>query len=693
MNEQPSKNKNRLACESSPYLLQHQTNPVDWYPWGEEALKKSKAEDKPIFLSVGYSACHWCHVMEHESFEDPAIAQFLNENFVSIKVDREERPDIDQIYMNAVMAMRGGGGGWPLSVFLTPDQQAFFGGTYWPPQPRMGMPGFGMVLQRVVDAFANQRKNVTDQAGKITEWLNQNPDLDVSAKPELILLEAAIQAMKTNFDYDNGGFGGAPKFPHATDLRFMTAMSNVWDDKRPPKRSGILELVRISCKKMAYGGIFDHLAGGFARYSVDEKWLVPHFEKMLYDNSQLVDVYLDMSLATGDIFFQRIAEKTLEYTLGYLTDDQGAFYSTEDADSEGVEGKFYVWSKQEIVDTLGDQIGERFCRLYNVTPSGNFEGHNILNMTKSYQEFADAEGIDKQQLRGEMKDSREKLLAIRDQRIRPGLDDKVVVSWNGLMIHAMARAGVVTGNYKYGEAASKAADFIWNHVRSDDGRLLHTWRHGKAKLGAYLDDYAFYIDGLLEVYQFDFDGKWIDRAAELTEQMVSHFADTDGSGFFFTADDHEKLIARSKSFQDSSIPSGNGMATQVLLRLGRLLGRTEWLEIAEKTICTATGLMQKSPLACGQMLIATQNYLDDSKQYVLVGGSLVDLNEPLEIIRKTWRPNSMIVCCSAAHETGEALSGIVKDKIAVDGQPTLYICNAEGCLAPVVGIDSMAKAL
>ena len=569
---------NRLAQESSPYLLQHANNPVDWYPWCEEALARARTEDKPIFLSIGYSACHWCHVMEHESFEDERIAGILNENFINIKVDREERPDLDQIYMNAMMALRGGGGGWPLSVFLTPSQEVFFGGTYWPPSSRMGMPGFDHVLHSVLDAFVSRRDQVTEQSQKITAWLNTAEVQETDLSPTREWLITAANTIAQHFDHENGGIGGAPKFPHAMDLRLLTLLARTWADDQPLDKEALLSMVGLTCRKMALGGIFDHLGGGFARYSVDEKWLVPHFEKMLYDNALLTDVYLEMFLATRDEFYRDVVSQTLNYLQVQLTDDSGAFYSTEDADSEGEEGKFYVWSKDEITTALGHEAGKRFCEFYHVTESGNFEGQNILNRTMSFQQFADRSGMEEAELRQQMQSAREKLLSIRNRRVRPGLDDKVLVSWNGLAIHAMARAGTILNEPKYGIAAANAANFILDNIRDENGRLFHTWRHGKAKLPAYLDDYAYFVASLIELYLYDFDENWIQHAITLTNQMIEHFAAPDGQGFYFTADDSEQLIARTKAFQDSSVPSGNSMAAYALLRMGRLIGDTGYID-------------------------------------------------------------------------------------------------------------------
>ena len=687
-----SRPSNRLALESSPYLLQHQHNPVDWYPWGEEALKKAKDEDKPIFLSIGYSACHWCHVMEHESFEDIGIASVLNANFVNIKVDREERPDLDQIYMNAMMALKGGGGGWPLSVFLTPDQEVFFGGTYWPPKSRMGMPGFDHVLHSVLDAFSSKRDQVNEQSRKITAWLNEK-EARSTEEPSRELLVSAAKSLAKHFDYIHGGFGEAPKFPHAMDLRLLVLMSRTCTEYAEPGREAMLEMVRLNCKKMAYGGIFDHLGGGFARYSVDEKWLVPHFEKMLYDNALLADVYLEMFEATNDVFYKMIATKTLDYLLEYLTDkNHGGFYCTEDADSEGEEGKFYVWSKQEVLGLLGEENGALFCELYNVTDSGNFEGSNILNMTRSYQEFADAKGIEKSELRSRMKTSRASLLSARDQRIRPGLDDKILTSWNGLAIRAMAKAGVLI-NAKYGQAAAKAARFLLDELRDDRGRLLHTWRHGKAKLGAYLDDYAYLINALVELYQFDHDEIWIERAVELAEQMVQYFSDKNGSAFYFTASDHESLIARTKSFQDSSVPSGNSMAATALLRLGRITGRLEWSELAFETMKAAMPLMKRSPLASGQMLIAVQQWLDPAQQLVLVAPKDEQIEGVVEAFQQRWDPSSFLLVRTPSKYASAALEKMFLGKPVREDAATLYVCEGMACSPPVIGRESILNWL
>ncbi len=628
--------------------------------------------------------------MEHESFEDEAIARVLNENFVCIKVDREERPDLDQIYMNAVMMLRQGQGGWPLSVFLTPDQEAFFGGTYWPPRSRMGMPGFDQVLHGVLDAYQSRRDAVIEQSKQITQWLNQPEATQQGGEnePSRQLLISAAQTLEKNFDSQYGGFGTAPKFPHTMDLALLVRLATCWPEHLAPGKQPMLEMVGLTLRKMAYGGIFDHLAGGFARYSVDQHWLVPHFEKMLYDNALLVNVYLDMFQVTKDSFYSMVVRKTLDYLLNYMTDGLGGFYSTEDADSEGVEGKFYVWSMDEIINVLGKETGDRFCKMYGVSQYGNFEGYNILNMSKSYQQFADLYGIDKEALRNEMREARRKLLEVRDRRVRPGKDDKILVSWNALAISAFARAAVILSEPRYGRAATGAANFIFEHMRRPDGRLLHTWRQGTAKLDAYLDDYSFLIVGLLDLYQVELDEAWIDRAIELSKVMLNHFGDSNGKAFFYTADDHEPLIARTKSFQDSSIPSGNAMAALALLRLGRLAGKPEWIDKAQTTIAEAMPLLTRSPLASGQMLIALDAMLSQSYELVLVGEDgneiAVLLGQLRNLVPAPWE----LICRTGdSRYRSNVLDGLLAGKDCLGGHATLYVCSGFQCQPPVSGLE------
>ncbi|MEX2175514.1 MAG: thioredoxin domain-containing protein [Pirellulaceae bacterium] len=707
---------NRLAHESSPYLLQHQNNPVDWYPWGPEALGRAKAENKPIFLSIGYSACHWCHVMEHESFENEAIANLLNEHFVTVKVDREERPDLDQVYMNAVQLMTGRGG-WPMSVFLTPELQPFFGGTYWPPTARMGMPGFDQVLAAVADAWQNRREMAVEQARQLTEHL-QGEDIggqrsevggrEINPKTAMELLNNSQRQLALAFDFTHGGFGSAPKFPHSMDLQLLLRL---W--KRQP-RDVALHMVTLTLDKMARGGIYDHLGGGFARYSVDERWLVPHFEKMLYDNALLTGAYLDALQAvqspdqwSGGVadhpdqwpgLYARIAAETCDYILRYMTDKEGGFHSTEDADSEGEEGKFYVWTPAEIRQVLGNELAELFCYVYDVTEQGNFEhGQSILNLPKTIEQCAAIKGLDARVLADDLAEMRAALLIHRDRRVRPHKDDKVLTSWNGLMIEALARAGTLVRFPDALAAAETAARFVLKNLSRPDGRLWHTWRHGQAKLDAYLDDYAYFINALVTLYEATFDEHWIDEAVRLADVMREHFEDRAGGGFFFTADDHEQLIARNKDFHDASVPSGNGMAATALIRLGKLTGRTDYLESARGALLAAVPVMERSPTAAGQLLIALDLWLGPLLELVLIGGPDQAENESLQAaLQRAYLPNRVLAYryAPAGTPTGsETLQPLFEGRTPLDGQPTLYVCQNFACQTPVVGRTAILAAV
>lgn len=687
MTNQPT-HTNRLAEETSPYLLQHANNPVDWYPWGEEAIELSRSEDKPIFLSIGYSACHWCHVMEHESFENPEIAALLNRDFVCIKVDREERPDLDSIYMTSVQMLTGRGG-WPMSVFLTPQLQPFFGGTYWPPTAGRGMPGFDQVLAAVMDAWTNRRDEAIAAAGKLTERIQQVGALqreDEFALANANLLVDSTEKLKQAFDFTNGGFGSAPKFPHGMNLQHLI---RVW---HRTQQDGVLEMVRLNLDKMAAGGIYDHLAGGFARYSVDARWLVPHFEKMLYDNATLTNAYLDGYLAAGDESYATVARDTLDYVLNYLTDEQGGFHSTEDADSEGVEGKFYVWSPDEIKSILGDELGDKFCLVYDVTNGGNFEGESILNLPKSMEKCAAENGWEATELAAELKEARKRLLEVRDKRIRPGKDDKILVNWNGLMIDAMARGGCILHEPRFVEAAGRAADFILTKMRDEDGRLLHCYREGRARFQAYLDDYACLANGLVSLYEATFEERWIDQAVALVETIRAKFVDPQRSGFFYTADDHEELIARQKDFHDSSVPSGNGMTATVLTRLGKLCGRGDYLGDARGILDVAAELMEKSPSAAGQLLIALDMQSGPFPEIAILGD--VSEKETAASIEAFWGkyiPNRVIACRSDPDgvDGSEHLNPIFLGRVPLYGSPSVFVCRKFACDSPVSGKEAV----
>jgi len=672
---------NRLAGQTSPYLLEHAENPVDWYPWGPEAWGAAQALDRPIFLSIGYSACHWCHVMARESFEDPEIAGLINEGFVAIKVDREEHPELDQLYMEAVQ-MLVGQGGWPLSVFLTPGLEPFFGGTYWPPRARGGMPGFGQVLGAVAGAWRARRGEVVDRARTLTERLRQSAasvgsgDVDRGGKT---LLEGAASSLARAFDRQYGGFGPAPKFPHPAGLCLLIRR---W---HRTGEASCLEMAELTLRKMAAGGIRDHLGGGFHRYSTDARWLVPHFEKMLYDNALLAGSYLEAYQATGQEEYAEVVRQTLDYLLSDMTHPAGGFCSSEDADSEGHEGRFYRWTLDEVRDVLGREAAEVFGYVYDVTGPGNFEhGQNILHR-------------DLDLLRAELAGARQQLLAARSKRVRPRRDDKVLVGWNGLAIEAMARAGAVLGEPRYADAAARAARFLLDNLRGHDGRLLHCWRAGRASVYALLDDYAALAAGLLALHQTRFEECWIDEAVRLADEILARFADPVDGGFYLAAADHPALLVRQKDVLDRSTPSGGGLAAAVLLRLGRLCARDDFLGAAERALRAAVPWMEQYPLASGQMLLALDAYLHPAPEVVLLGSEdRASTAEVLGRVHRRYLPNQLVAFRDLTRPNGycsPALAGLFRDKAPVGAGPTLYVCDHFACQAPVSGTQAALAAL
>ena len=680
---------NRLAGETSPYLLQHAANPVDWYPWGEEALEKARSENKPIFLSIGYSACHWCHVMEHESFENPQIAALMNEHFVNIKVDREERPDLDQIYMSAVMAMTGHGG-WPMSVFLTPERKPFFGGTYFPPTDSRGMAGFPRVLASVQKAWEERREEITESAAEMTEQLRAFGTVTGGSGPlDFKLLDQAARTLMRNFDPLHGGFGRAPKFPHPMDLRVLLRHHLRTKDDQA------LHVVRHTLDKMARGGIYDHLGGGFARYSTDERWLAPHFEKMLYDNALLSSVYLEALQVTGDHGFRRVAHETMDYVLGRMTGEHGAFHSTEDADSEGVEGKYYVWSLSEVTDLLGAERAKTFCYVYDVTQQGNWEDHNILNLPRTLEQAAKLLGRDLGGLEAELASGRALLLAAREKRVPPAMDTKVLVSWNGLMIAALAEGGRILADERYLEAAGRAAGFILDRMRRDDGRLLHTFKDGQAKLDAYLDDYAALVDGLTRLYEATGTPRWIDAALQLATIMIDEFGDAEQGGFFFTGRRHETLIARQKDIHDNATPSGNALAATALVRLGALTGRADLTSAGKSALQAIQVVLEREPAACGQSLIALDFLLGKVTEFAVIAGSEpAEQRAVLETIASAFRPHKVVA--PATPEQASSLASrlaLLADRPVRDSRTTTYVCEHFTCRAPVVGLTGLKEAL
>ncbi|QEH36048.1 hypothetical protein OJF2_46060 [Aquisphaera giovannonii] len=691
MSDHADRPANRLAGETSPYLLQHAHNPVDWYPWGAEALERAKVEDRPIFLSVGYSACHWCHVMERESFEDPDIAALMNEHFINIKVDREERPDLDQVYMSAVQAMTGHGG-WPMSVFLTPDLQPFFGGTYFPPADSRGMPGFPRVLMGVHQAWAERRDQILSSAAAMTEQLRSMEALAPGRPGGLGFrhVNAAVKKLLGEFDARHGGFGEAPKFPHAMDLRLLLRQHARTGDDRS------LHAARLTLEKMARGGIYDHLGGGFARYSTDERWLVPHFEKMLYDNALLATTYVEAYQLTREPEFARVAAETLDYVLGRMTDEAGGFYSTEDADSEGVEGKYYVWTLAEVLEVLGPDRGKTFAEVYDVTESGNWERRNILNLPRPASQAARVLGRDEAELAAALAEDRARLLAVRDRRVPPGKDTKVLTSWNGLMIAAMAVAGRALKAPRFVEAAARAAGFILDRLRGEGGRLLHTYKDGTAKLNGYLDDYANLIDGLTRLYEVTGEPRWIDAAVELSGTMIAEFADPEQGGFYYTGRSHEALIARTKDLFDNATPSGNAMAATALLRLAALTGRDDLHDAGRRALDAVQVVIEKVPAASGQSLIALDFDLSPVRELaILVADEARELAEALEAVYSdAFLPHAVIAPATAARAA--ALAGrmpLLEGRGPREGKLTTYVCEQFACREPVVGLDALVGAI
>jgi uncharacterized protein YyaL (SSP411 family) len=681
---------NHLIHETSPYLRQHAHNPVDWYPWGPKALERARRLDRPIFLSIGYSACHWCHVMEHESFEDPEVARILNEHFVSIKVDREERPDLDQIYMTAVQMLTGQGG-WPMSMFLTTDLKPFYGGTYFPPDDRYGRPSFKRLLLALAEAWQMRRDEITQSSQQITERHQEAGRLEsVDGRLEPRLLQNAVSMHARVFDATYGGFGSAPKFPHPMELRLLL---RAW------KRSGddqALDMARRTLDHMAMGGIYDHLGGGFHRYSTDERWLVPHFEKMLYDNALLIVAYLEAYQATQEPLYRRVVEETLGYVLREMTSPEGPFFSTQDADSEGEEGRFYVWSAQEIEQVLGKEKANLFTDVYGASPDGNWEGHNILHRSRTDEQDARMLRVQEAELRRALEESKRELFAVRSRRVWPARDEKVLTSWNALMINAFAQAAQVFDNPNYAGAAAKAADFILRAMRTPDGRLLRTYSAGsEPKLNGYLEDYAFLLDALVSLYEATFEERWMEAALSLAQVLIEQFWDDADRGFFYTGRSHETLIARTKDVHDSSIPSGNSMAAFAFLRLSKLTGRRDLWDKAEATLRLFRGLMAASPLAAGQMLVALDFYLGPVQEIAVVGElSSEETRRALQVIRSGFRPNTVVAAKSAAERDPSRpdLLPLLADKTN-RGVVTTYICEDLACQASLVGVEALEAAL
>ena len=653
---------NALASETSPYLRQHQDNPVDWLPWGDVALRRAREEDKPLLVSIGYSACHWCHVMERESFEDPAIARAMNERFVCVKVDREERPDVDAIYMDAAQAMTGHGG-WPLNVFCTPDQVPFYAGTYFPPAPRPGLPSWPQVLDAIAEAWATRRQEIVERSGEITERLAGTAQLEPSnAEMTPALLDEAVATLRTQYDSVQGGFGGAPKFPPSSVLRFLLA-------------HGEREMSLQTLRSMAGGGIYDQIGGGFARYSVDGAWTVPHFEKMLYDNALLARDYLHGWLVSGDPVLRRVCEETLDFVLRELQGPEGGFASALDADSEGEEGKFYVWSFDDVLDALDPQDAEAAIVWLGVTAQGNFEHTNVLESRGPEPPAEQRERI------------RARLMEVRDRRVRPGLDDKRLTAWNALALGVLAEAGGRLDREDFLDAARRNAGFLLGTMRDEHGRLLRTSDGRTAKLNAYLEDHAFLVEALLDLYEATFEPRWFAAAREIADAMIARFADVQRGGFFSTSDDHERLVARRKDLEDTPIPSGSSSAALGLLRLAALTGDAAYERHGRSVLRLLHPFAARHPQAFGHLLVAIAFLLHPPREVALVG----DDRAPLERVMRERLWPAVVLAAGDGGDTGDV--PLLEGRTPVDGRAAAYVCERFACRRPVTEPDELVELL
>ncbi len=677
---------NRLARETSPYLLQHQYNPVDWYSWGEEAFARARAEDKAVLLSVGYSACHWCHVMERESFEDPEIARVMNEHFVNVKVDREERPDVDQIYMQAVQSMTGHGG-WPMTVFLTPQGVPFYGGTYFPPQDRHGLPGFRRVLEAMAEIYRGQRDRVEETGRQLLDQLRQGER--VRGGSDLLtraVLDRAFQQLAGEFDRRNGGLGTAPKFPQPMAWEFVL---------RQWRRTGsaeAAEMVRRTLTRMARGGIYDQLGGGFHRYSVDAVWLVPHFEKMLYDQSQLVLLYLQAWQATGEAEYRRIAVETLDYVVREMTDAEGGFYSTQDADSEGEEGKFFLWTEAELREALDPEEARVAALYWGVTDGANFEGRSILHVPRDADEVAGALGLGRAEMEALLGRARAKLFALREKRVKPGRDEKVLAGWNGMMLRAFAEASRALARPDYRAVAERNGRFLLRALRPE-GRLLRTWKAGQAKLLGYLEDHAMVADGLLALYEATFDRRWLEASRGVAEEMLRLFWDPGAEAFFDTGADHEALVVRPRNLFDSAVPCGTSVAADVLLRLAVLTGQERYEGTAVAAIRPVAPLLMRYPSGFGRLLSALDFHLGIVVEVALVwpaGTPPGPAEGLLAEVFSRYLPGRVLAGAPEGETAGLPLT---EGKAALSGQPTAYLCERYACQAPTTDPAELGRQL
>jgi uncharacterized protein YyaL (SSP411 family) len=679
---------NRLADETSPYLLQHKDNPVDWYPWGEEAIARARAEDKPIFLSIGYSACHWCHVMAHESFEDERTAAYMNEHLVNIKVDREERPDLDSIYMSAVQAISGRGG-WPMSVWLLPDGRPFYGGTYYPNTPRHGMPSFLQVLERIVDTYQTHREALERDATSLTRAIGAHIQLQAgpSAGPSPDILQTAFQKAASQYDSENGGFSSAPKFPPSMTLELLLRLYRRYGWEHA------LTMVTHTLDRMAWGGMYDQLGGGFHRYSVDGLWLVPHFEKMLYDNALLIRAYLHAYQVTGEPRYRQVVEETVAYVAREMTDECGGFYSTQDADSEGEEGKYFTWQQAELESALDGVVNvDAVLDYWGVSAGPNFEGASILWVPEPPQQVADRHGLSLGGLLSQVGEARQILFGIREERVKPGRDEKILTAWNGLMINSIAQAGRALDNPDYISLAGRAARFVLDELMQD-GRLLRSYKDGRARFNGYLEDYAFFIEGLIELYQTIFEVDWFKAALDLTESMVELFAD-DEAGFYDTSIDHEDLVVRPQDLTDNATPSGTSAAVAVLLRMALLAGRPEWQDRAIRVLNRLSDAIESYPNAFSYLASQLDFALGQPHEIALVGDpNGEEMRALLRVIREDFRPNQVVAVRNADDLDSARLIPLLQDRAQVDGQATAYVCHNYLCRLPVTSAEALRQEL
>jgi uncharacterized protein YyaL (SSP411 family) len=676
---------NRLAGETSPYLLQHAWNPVDWYPWGPEALERARVEDKPILLSVGYAACHWCHVMAHESFEDAETAALMNRQFVCVKVDREERPDLDGIYMDAVQAMTGQGG-WPMTVFLTPEGAPFYAGTYFPKLDRPGMPSFGRVLSAVADAWAQRREDARRQGAQLVELIAAQatlPGAGGDGQPDEAVLREAFAGLRRSFDATWGGFGPAPKFPQPMTLELLLRLQRRGFD-------GALDMATLTLDRMAAGGIFDQLGGGFHRYATDARWLVPHFEKMLYDNAQLVRVYLHAWQLTGRRRYREVAARTADYLLRELRHPDGGFFSSQDADSEGVEGRFFVWDHDELV-RVGGELAARFL---GASPRGNWEGTNVLWTPDPAEAVAEQAGVSVQELEREVEAARARLFQAREARVHPATDDKVLAAWNGLAISALAEAGRILGEPRYLDAAVAAAEFVLAALRGPDGRLLRSWRDGRQGGPGYLDDYACMADACLTLYETTFELRWLREAKRLAAALLELFADPGGDGLYQTGSDAEPLVVRPRELFDNAVPAGSSVAADVLQRLGRLTGEQDWERSGLAALRPVLGVVARAPTGFGHALGAVDFALGRVREVAIVGEpGADDTGALLAQVWGTYQPNRVVAMAAPGDRDAAAEVPLLAERTALGGHATAYVCEHFVCQLPVTEPEALAAQL